>query len=148
MKTVYLAGPITGLSYGGCTNWREGAIKWLAQFNIKGVNPMRCKDYLKDEKKIGDSYESSVMSCSRGIYTRDKFDCFNCDLILVNFIGAKVVSIGTVMEIAWADSKNTPIITAIEKEGNVHDHAMIRESIGFRVGSLEEGLNVAKSILS
>src|SRR5688572_5234242 len=127
MKTVYLAGPITGLSYGGCVEWRDYAIEELKKFNIKGLSPMRNKEYLKNEQNISHSYESSVMSCSRGIFTRDRFDCLTCDLILVNLLGATKVSIGTVMEIAWADSRKTPIILVIEKENNIHEHAMIRE---------------------
>jgi nucleoside 2-deoxyribosyltransferase len=147
MKTVYLAGPISGLSFDGCTDWRNYAITKLALSKIKGVDPMRQKDYLKDEKNISDAYENHVMSCSRGIYTRDRYDCFTCDVLLVNLLGAKKVSIGTVMEIAWADSRQVPIIAVVEKEGNIHDHAMIREAIGFRVETLDEAIVVAQKIL-
>jgi hypothetical protein len=147
MKRVYLAGPITGLSFEGCTDWREYAIKELATAGITGLSPMRSKDYLKSENIVGDSYEDTVLSCSRGITTRDRWDTTRCDLILVNFLGAEKVSIGTVMEIAWADLVRTPSIIVMEPEGNAHDHAMIRECTGFRVETLEAGLEVAKAIL-
>ena len=108
---------------------------------------MRAKDYLKKEKEITGSYEDKVMSCARGIITRDRFDTQRCDVILVNFLGAKKVSIGTVMEIAWADSIRTPIICAIESTGNPHDHPMVTEAIGFRVASLDEAVECAIKIL-
>lgn len=158
-KTVYLAGPITGLSYEGCTDWREYAIKSLQHAGITGLSPMRAKDYLQSENIVGDSYENTVLSCSRGITTRDRWDTTRCDVVLANFLGAERVSIGTVMELAWADAARTPIIVVMEPTveandglkpsvGNVHEHSMIREVTGFRVETLEEGLNVAKAILT
>jgi hypothetical protein len=78
--------------------------------------------------------------------TRDRFDATRCDVLLVNLLGAERVSIGTVMEIAWADLRRTPIVAVME-EGNVHEHGMVNEAIGFRVTTLDEALNIIKSIL-
>lgn len=149
---VYLAGPITGCSYEGCTDWRNDVSLKLSRYGVEGLSPMRAKDYLRFEKNITGSYEDKVMSCARGITTCDRFDCMRCDVLLVNFLGAKKVSIGTVMEIAWADSQRIPIICVIEDavvsdDDNVHDHPMIRECIGFRVATLDEAVEVAIKIL-
>jgi len=153
MKTVYLAGPITGLSFSGATDWRQETIDVLAKLGIKGLSPLRAKDYLKNEKSIGDSYEKGpegqimhVLSGQKGITTRDRNDVINCDVILVNLLGTQKVSIGTVMEIAWADMLRKPIVLVMEKEGNLHDHAMIRECSGFRVENLEQAVQVVKAI--
>lgn len=147
MKTVYLAGPITGCSFNGCTDWRNEAIRQLAPHGIRGLSPMRAKDYLKAEKEIVGSYEDKVMSCQRGIMTRDRYDSTHCDAVIVNFLGATKVSIGTVMEIGWTDLIRTPIICAIESDGhNPHDHPMIREAIGFRVATMEEAIECAVKI--
>ncbi|KKN02518.1 hypothetical protein LCGC14_1116900 [marine sediment metagenome] len=148
MKTVYLAGPITGQTFDGCTDWREFAIKELSFADITGLSPMRAKDYLKNETFVGDEYQDTVLSSSRGIITRDRWDTTRCDLILVNFLGAERVSIGTVMEMAWADACRTPIIVVMKPEGDLHDHSMLREVTGFRVETLEEGLEIAKAILT
>lgn len=146
-KTCYLAGPITGLTFDGCTDWREFAVKELNTVGITGLSPMRAKDYLKNETFVGDEYQDTVLSSSRGIITRDRWDTNRCDLILVNFLGAPRVSIGTVMELAWADACRTPSIVVMEPEGNLHEHSMLREVTGFRVETLEEGLEIAKAIL-
>lgn len=149
MKRVYLAGPITGLTFGGCTDWREYAQKQLSVAGITGVSPMRAKENLKAYGElIGDEYFDEVLSCGKGITARDRWDTMNSDLVLVNLLGAGKVSIGTMIEYGWADAARNPIITVIEKEGNVHDHAIQREITGFRVATLDEGLNVAKAILT
>lgn len=147
---VYLAGPITGLSYDGCTDWREKAINNLGDAGIDGLSPMRGKEYLKKYKTIGDSYENgveAVLSGQRGIFARDRNDCTRADLVLVNMLGAKKVSIGTVMEIAWANAHNTPIVLVMEDQGNIHEHAMLREACPFRVTSLNDALDLVKIIL-
>ena len=146
IPSVYLAGPITGTSYGECTNWREDAINWLAP-DINGFSPMRSKDYLLSETSVGDSYEDTIMSSQRGIFARDSYDCKRCDAILVNLLGAERVSIGTVMEIAWAWSYRNPIVLIMEEEGNLHDHSMIREACPLTVRTLDEGIHVLKSLL-
>lgn len=160
-KTVYLAGPISGLSFGEATDWRQLAKKTLADVGIKALSPLRAEVGLKNADSIKDSYTTEelenvynlyreanqVMLHSRGITTRDRLDCTKCSVILVNLLGAKRVSIGTVMEIAWADANRIPLVVIMEAEGNLHDHAMVRECIGFRVTSVEAGLEVVKAIL-
>lgn len=145
---VYLAGPITGLNYAGATDWRDHAITQLNILSIKGLSPMRFKTYLsKEDVLLAEGYGDFVLSTARGIMTRDRFDCTRADLILVNFLGATRASIGTAMEIAWADLKRIPIVNVMEESGNIHDHAMINEAVGFRVPTLEEGLEVVGRIL-
>lgn len=150
MYTVYLAGPITGLSYNGTTEWRQFAIDILKQYNIQGLSPMRAKEFLKDRVTIEDTpeLEDHVLSSQRGIYARDKFDCHRADLLIVNMLGAKKVSIGTVMEIAWAAAVNTPIVLVMEDSGNIHQHMMLAEACPFRVNNLEEALRVTLAILA
>ena len=52
------------------------------------------------------------------------------------------------IEYGWADSARKPIITIIEKEGNVHEHSFIRELSGFIVKDLDLGLSVVRAILT
>lgn len=148
---VYLAGPITGLTFSGATDWREAAKAELRPYGIHALSPMRAKEYPRDVKgpfsATCEGYgDLSCMLSPRGIMTRDRFDATRCDALLVNLLGAKTVSIGTVMEIAWADAYRTPIVVAMEPKGNPHEHAMIAEAIGFRVTTLEEALTVVRAI--
>lgn len=154
---LYLAGPISGCSYEGCTSWREHFQNLIlnkcaeSQQNfdgnlIKCLSPMRGKDYLASEAEISGSYPNHVLSCSRGIMTRDFFDCGRCDIVVANLLGASIVSIGTVMEIAWAYQSRIPVIAVME-EGNIHNHPMIDEAIGFRVPDLEAAVHTTLMIL-
>jgi len=154
--TVYLAGPITGLSYDEATDWRGDAREWLAEHGINGLSPMRDKEYLshihnlpalKNAKEDYEYAQLGVMSTSRAIMTRDHFDCTRCSVLLVNLLGARRISIGTVMEIAWAWMARIPIVLVMEPESNPHEHGMLREATGFRVQTLEEGLLIVKSII-
>ena len=144
---LYLAGPITGLTYGDSTDWRSYVTKELPP-HICGVSPLRAKPYLLQEISIKDAYDEFTLSSQKGITTRDRMDVMRSDMLLVNLLGAKKVSIGSVIEIAWADMLRKPIILVTERTGNVHDHAMIREMCGFIVPTLDEAIHVAISVLS
>lgn len=144
--TVYLAGPITGLSYGASADWREQIKIWLAP-DIVAYSPLRAKTYLTQETSLQDRYEEYILSSQRGIYTRDFYDCRTRDLIFVNLLGAQNVSIGTVMEISWATAFNKPIVLVMEKEGNVHEHSMVREACPMRVDTLEEAVFITRALL-
>jgi nucleoside 2-deoxyribosyltransferase len=148
---VYLAGPISNCSYNECTDWREYAVGNLRDSGIMGISPMRSKEYLANHNKIqvhckSDHKYSEMLSSPKAITTRDRWDCTRADAVLVNLIGSKTVSIGTVMEIAWADASRTPII-AIMEDGNIHNHPMIKECIGFTVTSIDDALYIIKSLL-
>jgi len=147
--TVYLAGPITGLDYGGVTEWRIQVARALSSAGIEPFSPMRAKDFLKDIKVFSkDGEEGGQLATAEAINMRDHWDCRTKDLVFVNFLGAKQVSIGTVMEIAWAHAYRTPVVVVMEDEGNPHDHAMLLQSGGhFRANSLEQGILHTKAIL-
>lgn len=152
MKTVYMAGPITGLNFKGATDWRHYVADELAKAGIKALSPLRGKEYLASLPILsghGKEYaHMGVLSSSRGVMTRDRFDATRCDVLLANLLDYPKVSIGTTMEIAWADQKRTPIVCAMEESGNPHEHMMINEAIGFRVPTLDEAIHVIKAILS
>ena len=153
MNTVfscYLAGPISGLTYDGAQSWRDVAKAELEKISIKALSPLRAKEYLRGipalTKDCAGYGELNCMSSSRGIMTRDHYDATRSDALLVNLLGATSVSIGTVMEIAWGWDNGLPVVVVMEEKGNVHEHAMINEAIGFRVTTLEEAIHVIGAI--
>jgi hypothetical protein len=123
---------------------------------------MRGKDFLNQVVHGNIKFDTMVESDKRnqkyknldhplitahGITKRDRWDVFSSDLILVNFVGAKKVSIGTVMEIAWADALNKYTIIAMEDD-NIHQHGMVIESVGIVVPTFEEALELVPPILA
>lgn len=152
MKTVYLSGPITGLTYGESTDWRAYATADLSAVGLKAISPMRGKEYLAQLNGPisghGRDYVSlSVLSTPPAVVTRDRFDTTRCDVVLMNLLGAKAISIGTMVELGWADAARRPIIAAVEPEGNAHDHMFVNQLIGYRCATLDEALHMVKAIL-
>ncbi len=146
MPRVYLAGPISGLTYDEAQDWRKIAVTYLKSNRIQAFSPLRRKEFLRAEGVLTGSYETHPLSTSRGVMTRDHDDCMKADLILVNLLEATRVSVGTVMEIAWAYSYRVPVVAMMET-GNVHEHPMISEAIGYRVDNLSDALDLVTAIL-
>lgn len=158
MKRVYLSGPITGLSYNGCTDWRRHFASLLYS-DVVPLSPMRGKEYLAHEGDIKDAYKSGqcvtnlpsaqALSCAQGITAKDRNDVFSCDAMVVYLLGAQKVSIGTVVEFGWADAFRKPIISVIESDGsNVHEHSIVNTVTGFRVPTLNDAANIVNILLS
>jgi hypothetical protein len=158
---VYLAGPITGLSYAGCTTWRSGVKKELAKDGITGISPMRGKEYLDKLDVIsghGREYvHMSPLSTPKGVILRDHWDVVRCKVLFVNLLQQhlekekQIVSIGTCCEIAWKWDVKGPIVLVMEKTSpeyrNVHDHMFVTEMSTYHVETLQEGVNITKAIM-
>ena len=145
--TIYMAGPIKGLAYAPATGWRLKLMDLMAGYNVECLDPLRGKHDLKSETSIDDIEYDTPLSSPKGIYVRDRFDALRCDLLLVNLLGAEKPSLGSVMEIAWADALHTPIILVMEP-GNIHEHAMVLGACGFRAQCLEEAAAIAIAVLN
>lgn len=144
---VYLAGPISGLSYNEGQSWREYVAENVPQ-EIRPISPLRAKkDALKNVGIIEQSYDFNPLTTDTGITHRDRFDCLRADAVLFNLIGAKTVSVGTCIEFGWADAARKNIILVIEDEGNLHDHPMVRGVTGWRVNNLDHGIRLLEHIL-
>jgi hypothetical protein len=157
-KSIYLAGPITGLNHANSVNWRRQFIDLMngpgcsPASVIECFSPMRGKDHLARHNIIEHSYPGDILSCQRAIMTRDRFDCTRCTLIVMNVLKASMAdgckpSLGTVMELAWADLARIPVIAIMDKEGSPYNHPMILEAIGFQVETIEQAVETAKFIL-
>lgn len=142
--SLYLAGPITGLSWDQCVGWRKQVTQELGEF-IDCFSPLRHKDYLNQVIEIKDVHEEHIMSSQRAIFARDMFDVSRCGGLFVNFLGAKRISIGTVMEIAVGWQLRKPIIVIME-DNNIHQHSMLREASPFLVKTLDDGIDVARRL--
>ena len=119
---------------------------------------MRFKEFLKGEKELNskpDTYNHNPLSSTKGIFARDHNDVKTSDTIVFNFKGAKLVSIGTVFEIAWANQYRIPTVVIIEKDGimedgsvNPHWHAFIKEAANYMVDDLEDAAHIVTTILT
>lgn len=149
MLTVYLSGPITGLSFEAAMKWRTVATKRLRESGLRVLNPLRGKSFLGDQLKgkeiqSKDLSENSPMLSDKALMSRDKLDVFNSDIILVNFMDAIKVSTGTIFELAWAEDHDKLVVIAAPKADPIHGHSFIRES-GVIFNSFEPALDYVVS---
>lgn len=177
VKKVYLAGPITGSNWNESEDWcdalkrrarkitivdTDGGMKVKVAYpfeHVKFYSPLRGKDYLKNVDTIKDSYDEHKFSTGKSIMLRDHYDVQTADAVIVNLIGATRVSIGTVMEIAWAYAYRKPVICIIEEpekqeigfaasSGNIHEHAMLNEAIWWRAKNIDEALDALNRLFN
>jgi hypothetical protein len=100
-----------------------------------------------DEGILKNTYPEHLLSTPQGTITRDRYDVSRCDALFVNFLNSDKVSIGTIMEMAWADTRRLPIILAM-KEGNIHDHAFVRQVAAFITEDLDEAIQAAVDVVT
>lgn len=134
--TVYLSGPMGGCTVEEMTAWRKYVEAKLNSENVSCTLPTRSftKDHIPKET-------------DRWINRRDFFDCTRASVVLVNLLGMKSISIGTIMEIAWAYQKHIPVVVVCEFDGP-QNHPMLKDSITQEARDLDEGINFVKELLS
>jgi len=120
---IYLAGPITGLTWEQATQWRKDMINRFTDASISSggrnyicLSPLRGKEYLESESDIKDEYAQHKMSTQKVITRRDLNDVKRSDLIIVNLLKTGRISIGTILEIGAAAILNIPIILIMEEQ--------------------------------
>lgn len=123
---VYLAGPITGGSYGECTDWRIKIKTILDGYGYQCISPMRGKEFLKEEEELKSTGYSGIAS-DHSIFKRDKHDTTHTDVLLLNLYNAKQISIGSMMELAWAEHCGKFCLVIMEKE-NPHHHCFVLQA--------------------
>lgn len=152
---VYLAGAIAGLEFDDVTDWRLLAAHTLRDRGIETLNPMRAKNALgaQNNGRISTDFRdyegNGAFFTSRGIMLRDSSDVRRCDALLVNLLGLRKPSLGTIMELGWAYLLAKPAVVVIEEQGNPHDnHPMIFEAMPFRVTTLDEAIDSVAVLLN
>lgn len=143
--SVYLAGPMSGLSIAEMNTWRQATTDYLLGFHpdVTILSPLRGKEpYIRaaaEESGILDQHTlPNPFSTGKAVMGRDHHDVLMAQVILVNLLGAKKVSIGTSVEIAWAYTHHKPVVAAIEPEGNIHDHPMLTEAFTYRLPNIAQ----------
>lgn len=150
MKTVYLSGPISGLTLAQARSWRDVAIDQLDSVGIRGVDPTRCENALKSIGEISahgrDYADLNPLSRPRAVLVRDHRDAVSCDVLLANFLDATKASLGTAMEIAWAYHLHIPIVVALRQDDPWHDHMMITGAALHVTHDLDDALDVTVAL--
>lgn len=145
-KKIYLAGPITGLTYKGAQDWRDSVKVELEQIpGVSAYTPLRLKEFLDDDKII----DGSEMS-RNWIVARDRWDVSTADIVLVNFAGAGWASVGTVSELTQAAAQphtfTIVVLPTSEKGTNPHHHIFVYHLADALVEDLDEAVELIKHL--
>ena len=150
-RSVYLAGPITGLTQEGASyGWRKELMDLLPE-HIEGYSPMRATNFLKDIGVLTVANSTDhFMTTPAAIDCRDLNDVKMCDVLVACFLEAAegYLSLGTAKEFGWAEILDKPIVM-IAKEGDPHrEHPMMFNSAGYVVDNLEDAAEVIHWLLT
>ncbi len=129
-RSVYLSGPMTGCSFEEANDWRVTATHIFGSYGIETLSPMR-----------GESGGRQLAMHPRTMTARDRMDLKGSDLVLMNLLEATRVSIGSMIELGWADLLQIPVIVVATK-GALHSHVMVNSIIA----GLREDLSTAIEI--
>lgn len=150
-RTVYLSGPITGLTYGEAKNGWRPTLAHMLKSHIHALSPMRVVGSLQPEQGLLDVPEAEgvrSMLVNRAILARDETDLRMADAVVANFLGAKRVSIGTVSELGMAHILRIPVVIVMEDKDNVHEHPFVTAIASFRTADLFEAAEIINHLLT
>lgn len=154
-RTVYLAGPITGLTHD------EARYGWRARFkqlvddagldHISLNSPMRGKEFLAEIGVLssGHDYPDHAMATDAGITTRDYNDVRTASAMIACYLESNnKPSLGTAAEFGYAHAHRVPIIVVGPPDEINVRHLMLKRMAGFRVDTLEEAVHIMGHLLT
>lgn len=136
---IYLAGPISGKGYDEVVDLYKQKSELLKNVGYDVLCPMTGKTYLRNELDFkAHGYEKFPVSSNHAIFERDKWMVSKSDIILADLSNSgDRVSIGTMMELAWAAMLGKHTIIVLPKE-NIHRHCFVLESGDIIFENLDE----------
>ncbi len=144
--SIYLAGPITGQTGEGVISRLEEKITILSDFGYTVYHPMLGKMELRTEVEFKPGGYEHPIANDHAIFLRDYWMVSQADVILADLsTSGDRVSIGTMMEIAWASHMSKHVVLVMPV-GNVHDHAFVRQAATIRFIDIEDAYDYLKEL--
>jgi len=119
---VYLAGPITGLTFDEARRWRLSAAARLEEYGITALDPLRGKEELgRTDRPLGAWFDGGSDAV-----TRDLTDIASSHIVLMNFEDCEVASLGTMAELGWAFAISSfDIEIVVVRNTDLYDHVFV-----------------------
>jgi nucleoside 2-deoxyribosyltransferase len=142
---VYLAHPISGQTFEEVFNYYDKARKELGEF-FEILSPMTGKGEFRNNpiekaKPAGQNSTNPVCS-NHAIKERDKWMVTQSDIVFLDLTGATAISIGCMMELAWADLLGKHTVVVIN---DLHNHAFVLECADIIFSSYEEAVDYLRN---
>lgn len=104
-------------------------------------SPMRSKNFLEKTRKIkgtSDSYGSATFGQASGILGRDYNDVKEAKVIIANFLGSQIGSLGTAAEFGFAHALQIPVVMIVEPKTELQALEAVRRE-AFRLDLISIG---------
>lgn len=124
---IYCCHPISGQSADDVFEYYERMEETLGSYGYEVLTPMHGKDVLRTESKFRAADYRYPVTTNHAIFGRDRWMVGQADVVYANLLGAPIVSIGSVMELAWASAARKHVVLCMEEQ-NVHRHAFVLEA--------------------
>jgi nucleoside 2-deoxyribosyltransferase len=154
-RMIYLAGPISGLSYDKARyGWRQEFVEVIQNSGMSHIScnsPMRGKEFMQNHGVLssGHDYPDHAMATPEGITTRDYNDVRECSAMVACFLeSGDRPSLGTAAEFGYCWALHKPIIVIGPADEVNVKHIMLKRMAGYRVDTLEEGALIAIQLLT
>ena len=153
METVYLAGPIGGLTWEEATRWRTNVASMLSP--LECLSPLRDTDdgrslrsshHVTDGGRLTNEGKDSAIPFQE-LFIRDETDCCQrADLVFFNYLGAKTLSVGTNSELSWCRALGIHRVVVIEDEGNPNLHPFLIPQFQNRFNNIADAVNFVRKL--
>lgn len=145
---VYLSGPISGSLDELIVDWRRRVLEFLPS-GVEVFDPALAHYDATPAHAQPETAEAALERLRHGmlVVDRNKHLIQSSDLVLANLLAADHASIGAIGELFWANAFRVPIVIVRERDGNVHDHAMLNAIASIVTHSLEDGCTAAVNML-
>lgn len=138
MEHIYLAGPMAGHSLSEINKWR-------VEFSAAMPPGVRCHWPTRGISQTGLQYQGTFTD-PKLFTARDKFDVSRSSLVVFNFLGAQRASLGSYVELGWADAMGKVVLAAFTP-GSENDHPMLRQMAAQCCTSTDELIHTALHFL-
>jgi nucleoside 2-deoxyribosyltransferase len=146
---IYIGGRISGLSYDEVANYFNTTKKELQDAGYYVYSPMTAKNAIRTEVKLRSEGYGNPESTNHAIFERDKWAVQQADIFYLNLTACekdKWVSIGGMMELAWASMLGKHTVVSMSKE-NIHQHVFVLEAADTVYETHEEAMDYLKKLI-
>jgi hypothetical protein len=148
---IYCAAAISGRSFDEVTSYYKKTRDYLDSLGNEKRRydvwfPFLGKSYLRNEIAFKAEGYNHPLSTNHAIIERDRWMVRNAKMVYLNLVGAKTVSIGCMMELAWAHDHGIHTVVVLDKD-NIHRHAFVLEAADVLFDTEEEAFNYFKVVL-
>jgi nucleoside 2-deoxyribosyltransferase len=137
---IYVARPFTGYSGAELLDYYDKMKNLLVGLEV--LSPMTGKEFLGDDVKLKAHGFENPVATNHAIFERDQWMVRRADIVLVDLSDGdeEAVSIGCVMELAWASllGKHTVVVMS---ETSPHYHAFVLEAADIIFPTIEKAID-------